>query len=265
MNGVWERVHRDVFRIAGTHSTWRQDLIIASLIWGRGATISHRGAARLWRLASFERIVVELTVPKQRRRRSAPGIVHRGSLRSFEVTVVDAIPVTTPARTLIDLAAVAEIDAVEEALDDAIGRGLVSIPSVRRRLDALARKGRPGIAAMRALLEARDGSLSVPMSVFETRLLRELKRARIPPPACQYEVRHEGNHIATVDFAWPERRLAIEADGFKWHSARTRFERDRGRRNAMTLVGWRVIHVTWTGLSGQPDRVIADVRKALTA
>jgi very-short-patch-repair endonuclease len=236
----------------------------ACLAWGEGAVVSHRAAAALWGLAGFVAELIELTVPRSRRR-AGPGIIHRHPLPSSDVTVVEGLPVTTPARTLLDLASVAPRDKVEEALDDALHRGIVTIAGLRRRLAAVARPGRPGIATMRALLEARDPAAAVPESVFERRLLRALRAAGLPTPVLQHEIRDGGRLVAVVDFAYPEAKLAIEADGYRWHSGRARWDHDRARRNRLTLLGWRVIHVTWTDLSNRPQHVIAAIRDVLAA
>jgi very-short-patch-repair endonuclease len=262
--GRWERLAPDVFQLAGAPHSWRQDLISACLVWGGGGVISHRATAALWRLAGFEPGPIELTVPRNRRR-AGPGIIHRHPLPRADVTTVEGIPVTTPARTLIDLAAVLPREAVEEAMDDALRRGMVSIPLLRRRLNAIGRPGRPGIALMRSLLDARDPSVGVPESVLERRLLRTLQQAGLPSPVLQYEIRTGDRLVAVVDFAYPDARLAIEADGYRWHSGRSRWDHDRARRNRLTLLGWRIIHVTWTDLTRRPAATIEAVRSALAA
>lgn len=261
--GRWERVARDVFRLAGSPTSWRQTLLAACLAWGPGAVVSHLAAAALWRLAGFEMELVHLTVPRSRKRARGPGIVHRHALPRADVTTIEGIPVTTPARTLIDLASVTPAEAVEEALDDALRRGLVSIPHLRRRLAALARPGRPGVALMRRLLDARDPSAATPQSVFERRVLRVFREADLPEPVLQYEIRDGDQLIATVDFAFPETRLAIEADGYRWHSGRRKWDHDRARLNRLTLLGWRVIHVTWTDLTRRPETVTKAIANAL--
>lgn len=260
--GRWERLASDVFRLAGTPPSERQTLLVACLAWGDEAAASHRSAAPIWCLGGFQWGPVELTVPRARRR-SCPGIVHRNLLPPVDVTVVDAIPVTTPTRTLIDLASVAPSDSVEEALDDALRRGIVSIARLRWRLGELARPGRPGIAAMRRLLDDRAPASPVPESAFERRLLRELRRAGLPDPVLQHEIRSRGRLVAVVDFAFPDARLAIEADGYRWHSGRTRWDQDRTRRNRLTLLGWRIIHVTWTELTRRPDAIVEAIASAL--
>lgn len=166
----------------------------------------------------------------RRRDRKLPGIIHRPrSLPPVDVMTVDEIPVTTPARTLLDIAGVAQLDRVEEALDDALRRKLVSLSRLRWRLRKTGGMGTPGTAAMRALIDARANGLPVPQSVFETRLLRLLKEAGLPEPVLQHEIRDRGRLVAVVDFAFVDERVAIEADGYRWHSGRARFEHDLAR------------------------------------
>lgn len=258
----WERAAPGVFRLTGTTASWMQRLMTACLSWGIGAVISHRAAAAFWRLAGFEPGPVELTVPTGRRARG-PGIIHRYRISSRDVTTVAGIPVTTPARTLLDLAAVAPIDKVEEALDDAMRRGLVTFASMRRALAAEARRGRRGIAGMRKLLDERDGSAAVPASVFERRLLRLLRRSGLSEPVCQQKIWDGDRLVGVVDFAYPEMKLGIEADGYRWHSSRSRWDYDRARRNRLTLIGWRIIHVTWTELTEHPNETVERIRIAL--
>lgn len=260
--GRWERMAPSVLRLAGSPPTWRQSLMVACLTWGEGATVSHRAAAALWSLAGCEPGPIELTVPRSRHHRKRPATVHRNQLRPSDATVKEAIPLTTPTRTLIDLAAVASRDATEEALDDALRRRIVSIPRVRRRLDEIARPGRPGIRVLRALLDAREDD-GVPQSVFETRLLRTLNRAALPKPVLQHPIRDGARLIAVVDFAFPSKLIAIEAEGYRWHSGLTGWESDRARRNRITALGWRVIHVTWAELVNKPDAVIHSIRRTL--
>jgi len=163
-SGRWERIAHNVFRLSGVPDGWHQGLLVACLSWGDGATISHRAAGKLRRLAGFDKDLVELTVPPQRRG-GGPGMVHRSPLAAADVDVINGIPVTKVARTLIDVAAVVHRDVVEEALDDALRRGLVSIGLLRGRLREVGgRGGRRGVTVMRELIEARVDE-GVPQSV----------------------------------------------------------------------------------------------------
>jgi very-short-patch-repair endonuclease len=262
--GRWDRLHPGTFRLAGAAPTWRQSVMALCLAWGPGTFASHRCGAAVWRLAGFEPGAVELIVPRTRRR-TLPGIVHRPLLLpAVDVTTVEAIPVTSPARTLIDIAGVAPIELVEDALDDALRRKLVSLPRLRWRLKETARMGTPGSAVIRTLVGARATQADIPQSVFETKLLRVVKVAGLPHPVLQHEIRDRNKLIAVVDFAFPSHRLAIEADGYRWHSGRRQFEHDLSRRNALTALGWHVLHVTWRGLD-EPQELIRTLRSALRA
>jgi very-short-patch-repair endonuclease len=265
-SGRWERLYADVFRVAGAPSSWRQSLFAACLAKGSEAIVSHRAAAALWVLPGFRPGPIEIIVPRSRRRASMPGVVVRrlAPIPPADRTVLDAIPVTTPPRTLIDIAAEVPPDIVEEALDDAIRRGLVSLARLRWRLSELARSGRPGISTIRALAAERDPGACVPQSVFETRLLRILNKSSLPTPIIQHRVADRGRLVAVVDFAFPSFRVAVEADGYRWHSGRMRWQHDLTRRNALTALGWRVVHVTWIELASEPDRVVDAIRRVLT-
>jgi very-short-patch-repair endonuclease len=259
----WEELYPGVYRVTGTQDSWRQALLAACLYAGEGTSISHRAGAALWRLAGFDQGILEISVPRGRRVRRLHLAVHEVvRLPPVDVTSVDAIPVTTPTRTLLDLAAVVSADVVEAALDDALRRGLTSIPRLVWRVTELGR--RPGTGMVRALLEARTSEPAGPQSVLETRLLRLIKRARLPAPICQHEIKDRGRLLAVVDFAYPEIRLAIEADGYRWHSGRAQWQRDLSRRNALTSRGWRVIHVTSSDLEKRPEQVARTIAEALT-
>lgn len=262
--GRWQQLQPGVYRVAGTPPSWRQELIASCLTWGRGTVISHRAAAALWQLPGFEPAAVEITVPRGRGRVAARGaVVHWIPVAPADRTTIDGIPVTTVARTLIDLASVASPELVEDALDDALRRRLVSVRRIRSLLTAIARRGRPGVGVVRALLAERDAAGPVADSVFETRLFRALTRAGLPAPARQYRVRDGRRTIAVVDFAFPEARVAVEADGYRWHAGKRRWERDLARRNELATRGWRVVHVTWTDLTARREQLLGRLRAML--
>lgn len=262
--GRWQQLQPGVYRVTGTPPSWRQGLMASCLAWGSGTVISHRAAAALWQLPGFEPSTVEVTVPRGRGRVAArDAIVHWIPVASADRTTLDGIPVTTVARTLIDLASVTSPDLVEDALDDALRRRLASVRRIRSRLAAIARRGRPGVGVIRALLAERDAAGPVAESVLETRLFRALARAGLPAPARQFRVRDGGRTIAVVDVAFPEARLAVEADGYRWHAGKRRWERDLARRNELASLGWRVVHVTWTDLTARREQLLGRLRAML--
>lgn len=183
------------------------------------------------------------------------------SLRPSDVTVIAGVKVTTPTRTLIDLAAVVSTDRLEAALDDALRRGLTSL----RKLEAALRSpGAPrrGIATLARLLAGRSPG-RVPESALERRLAALLVRSGLPKPVAQYEVREGSRVVARVDLAYPGFKLALEADGYAFHADRSAWERDRLRDNDLVGLGWTVLRFTKEQMQSQPVRVVAQVRRVL--
>ncbi|TML78260.1 MAG: DUF559 domain-containing protein [Actinobacteria bacterium] len=262
--GVWVQLFPGVYAFAASPVTWRRSLLSACLVSGPSAVASHRAAASLWELAGFTAPVIEVSVPRSCKRARADAVHRPRLLPRADVTRVDGIPVTTVARTLVDIAGDVRIEALEEALDDALRRRLTSIRQLWRCLERVGTSGRTGTARLRGLLAARDGPGTVPQSVFETRLLRAIHAAKLPRPELQFPV-ETGMGRALLDFAYPNQRVAIEADGFRWHSSRLRWDHDRERRNALSVLRWKIIHATWSQLRDRPDEIVAAVRALLAS
>jgi hypothetical protein len=229
--GRWILVSRGLYRLAGVPVTWKQRALAACMLGGRQAVLSHRSAAVLWGVSGFRPGRLEITVPPGTNNGNRLARVHRSAVEGVRR---DGIPVTRPARTIVDLAGVVGADVLEEAVDDVLCRRLC-------RLDELtAPAGRRGSAALRAVLEAWNGD-ALPDGVAEMRVVRALVGAGLPQPVRQHEIRSGGNLIARVDLAYPADRLAVELDGFRWHAGRGPFRSDRLRRNRIEAVGWRLL------------------------
>jgi hypothetical protein len=130
---------------------------------------------------------------------------------------------------------------LEEAVDDVLCRRLTTLARLRRRADELG--PRRGSEALRAILEAWAGD-GVAANVAEMRVVRLLIDAGLPVPVRQYELWVDGELIARFDIAYPEERLAIELDSFRWHAGRGPFRSDRVRANRVTAAGWRLLRAT---------------------
>ena len=195
-----------------------------------------------------------------------PGVVvHRAvDFAPGDVEVRDGIPRTRPAPTLLALAAAVPAPGVEAALDDALRRGLVSCEQLKRLLDRVGRQGRDGAATLGALLAQREGRRWT-QSEFERRLLRLVLAAGLPRPVPQYEVRLAGGRRAYLDFAWPDRRIAVEADSYRHHAGRLAWARDHTRNAHVVAEGWRILPVTWDDLVRRPDELVALLQRARAA
>lgn len=263
-NGQMERMYQNVYRSLAVPSSWKQKLMAVCLWAGQEVVVSHRSAAKLWEFDGIEGDWIELTMPRPRRPPSADVILHcTDRMPNCDIALVGRMSVTTPTRTLIDLGAVVDEETVEIALDCALRRGMTSIPRLRRRIADLSARGRRGVPVLRDLVADRDPVARGPESALETRtrrVLRILRRAHIPLPVCQFIV---GPY--RVDFAYPAKKIAIEADSYGCHSSKAAWARDLARRNYLTARGWLVLHFTWDQVTRHPEEVVAEVRRALAS
>ena len=198
------------------------------------------------------------TTPTDEREHPPPSAARSGGHRARR-----RHPTTTVARTVVDLAGLLAPADLEYLLDDAICKR-VTVARIRWRFEALTHQGRAGVATLGALLAERGRRYVPPQRQLEHRVLRLLKRSGVPAPVHQHPVYRDGTLLAKLDFAWPDQRVAIEADGFEVHGTSKRaFEHDRRRGNKVVLDRWLVLHVTWQRLDTDPDGFLAEVREAL--
>jgi very-short-patch-repair endonuclease len=228
----------------------------AVLAGGKDAVLSHRSAAALWGMRTTTRDRVDVTVPRPLR--SRPRIdFHRGRLPSDESSVVDGIPVTTPPRTLLDLAGVVPLRHLERAVDEAEVLRLtdaLSVADVLRRYPC-----RHGTAALRKILANNELGASITRSELEERFLAFLDEQELRRPEVNVSLQLAGRTFE-ADCLWRTQRLIVELDGRASHATSAAFERDRARDRMLQAAGWRVIRVTWRQLHRQPAAVASDLR-----
>jgi hypothetical protein len=184
------------------------------------------------------------------------------SLHSFDATLRGPIPTTTVLRTLLDLAAVEKALIVEEAVDYALRKKMVTLDGLKQRLEEVAAKGRPGVRLMRRILNERGAESALLASRFERLMFRLLGQAGLPRPVPQYEIWSNGRFVARPDFSYPDKRVAIEADGYGPHAGKRAFQKDRTRISEMAACGWRVLPFTWDDLTLRGPYVVATIRRA---
>lgn len=236
-------VCRGVYAVAGAPPTvWRP--LRAALLAAGDAVASHRAAAGLHRFPGVLPGAAEITVYCRTAPRLTDVTVHRATLLvADDITVVDGFPTTTPARTVVDLAATTHPILLERMLDRC---DPAEVDACLERIGTVSRRG---TRRLRALLDARIGG----ESPLERTWLRRLRRAGLPPPVLGYQL-VVGGRVLVLDMAWPEHRVAVEVDGWSAHGTRTQFDRDRERDLLATRAGWRVLRVT---SRTPPDQLVA--------
>jgi len=234
----------------------------AVLATGPGAVLGYRSAAELWGIRGGGGAIVEVVTPD--RTRAHPRVtLRRSRLAADERTVEAGIPVTTPARTLFDLAVVLNRDRLERAVHEAEVRRLLSpvgLPALLER-----HPGRRGAKALRAVLsDLTDHGPAPTRSELEDRFLAVLRERGLPRPLTNHGI-PTGAGTFWVDAAWPGARLVGELDSRRFHADRRSFENDRLRDRALAVAGWRVVRITWLELRARPERVGADLERLLAA
>ena len=257
--GLLRRLHQGVYAVTSVPPSPKQTLFAACRWGGSGSAASHRAAAALWNLDGYQLDVIEISTP--RRLNSKLVLAHLAGPVSIEdLTEIDGVPVTKIERTLLDLSAVEDLDSLEEAVDCALRRRLTTVNRLQLRLRS--ESGRHGIKKLRSILAERDDKGRPSASAFETRLNRLLLRSGLPAMR-EYTIWDGGEFVARVDFCFPDSKLIIEADGYRWHSGRRAWQRDRERRNRLTELGWTVIQATWADLMQRPGQTIERIRNLL--
>lgn len=255
-----ERVHAGVFVFTGTPPTWEQAALAAVYAGWPNAVLSHRAAAWLWELIEHPLDAIDIVVVRPAAPRPARVSVHRsGDLADHHVTRRHGIPVTTPMRTLVDLGAVRP-DLVADAVERALLNKVLSHLAIERALDEVARRGRAGAGVLRRVMDNRALGKERPESLLEVRFARLLRERGVPAAVYQHRVRIPGRrHQVRVDFAYPEVMLAIEVDGFRYHSTPEQIAADEARQAALEALGWKVIRFTWTQIVRRPAWVARQI------
>jgi very-short-patch-repair endonuclease len=248
-------VHQGVYLVGHTAMAPFAREHAALLACGAAAILSHGTAAALWNLQSSSLIVDVTVVGRHVRKRSGVRLHLVNGIEMTEVAVRHGLKITSPARTLVDLAAVVDGDELEAALSEAYALRRVTESQVHAALER--NRGRPGTAALRALIATQEGP-TITKSWGERRLRALLRQAGLPQPLSNANVLSY-----RPDLLWPDERLIVEFDGFQWHGHRARFESDRARDAALIAAGYRVIRITRRQLIHEPYRVLANVARAL--
>jgi very-short-patch-repair endonuclease len=225
-------------------------LIAAILACGEVAVLSHRSAAAWWGLLPSAASRVDVTTEAGRHR--ATGIRHHRarSLDAREITTHDDMPITTVARTLLDLAATVRGDRLERALAQAERLQLYDHAAIT---DVLARSN--GHRGRGALAAATGRAPKWTRSKLEAQLLTLVREAGLPEPLVNEDVDAPDRGPCEADFHWPAHRVIVETDGYETHGTRAAFRDDRRRDAALQAVGWRVVRFAWEDVAYDPATV----------
>jgi hypothetical protein len=260
-SGLLLRLGRGIFAAAGAPSTWEQRALAGCFAAGAGAVLSHRSAARAWRLDLPASSGVEVTVsPRHSGRAPLPGVtVHRsGTLRGSDRTAVGVLPVTTVARTLADLAPALERPILAKVVDDALCRRLLTPVGLRHFLDGSGARS----PVLRSILAPwlEEAALD---SAAEGLFRRAIEAAGLPAPRGRYPIVAPDGRRYYLDFAWRDPKVALEVDGYRWHSSPAAHAADSHRANVLTGLGWTILRATPKELERSPATILRAIARQL--
>jgi very-short-patch-repair endonuclease len=244
-------VRRGVYAVGRPQLTRRGHWMAAVLSCGPDAVLSHGSAAALWQIGPERPGRIDVTVPADRFRRRSGIVVHRRPFTAAEVTKQDGIPLTTPVRTLLDLALRLPRRQLEAAINEADKRGLIDPEALRSAVGRMS--GRRGVAALREILDRRTFVLTD--SELERRFLPIARTSGLPVPHTQCVV-----NGFRVDFYWPERGLVVETDGLRYHRTPAQQAADRVRDQTHAAAGLTPLRFTHAQVAYEPGHVEETLR-----
>ncbi len=255
--GRLHRVHHGVYAVGHAALPLEGRFLAAVKACGPGAVLSHHAAAALHGVLDPEDRRVEVTVTGTGGRARPGLLVHRThTLGPRDVGRCAGIPCTSPARTLLDLAARLDRRALRSAVRRAQALQRVN---VRELLEVLERR-RPCRGAARLARVLATGPAPT-RSVLEDVVLDLVLAAGLAPPDVNVPLRLAGRRVVP-DFRWPAARLVVEADGAAWHDHKLAREDDAERQALVEAHGDRVVRVTWDQVIERPAQTLARIRKA---
>jgi hypothetical protein len=248
------RRHTGVYAVGHVPRTRESRWLAAVLALGVGAVLGYVAAGAHWRMLPGAAIT-EVIVPTTAGHRRRDGIVvHRQRLPPTHVTVHHDIPVTTPLRTLLDLASVLSLGALAKAFEQA--QVLLHLPPAPLAAEVLSRPRQRGNAKLRRILAGAVDPRDV-RSVLELRFLRMCAAYGIPRPDVNVRI-----GAWMLDFLWPDFGLVVETDGYEFHRTAAARRRDATKDQFLRSIGLDVVRLTWADVTERTAVTAARLRDA---
>jgi very-short-patch-repair endonuclease len=256
--GHLHRLYRGVYAVGHKRLTTRARWMAAVLACGPAAVLSHRAAVALHELRPTASGPIDVTVPGRRRKGQSGIRVHNvRRLHADDRMIVDGIPVTSVHRSLLDYAEAVRYQQLRLALEASDRRDLLDGHELERLYERAT--GRRGLKPLRAAVAELRGPAPWTQSELERSFLALIREWGLPEP--QANVLVEGY---LVDFWWPEARLVVELDGYRFHKDRRTFDTDRVRDTRLQLAGCMTMRVTQTRIESEREELRADLTRAVS-
>ena len=245
--GVWRKERRGVLAINGSPRTWEQQVRAVVLATAGRVDLSNFTALRIIGGAvpnGHAEGIHTLGVLDTTAR--LDGVVHHRSstLLEGDRTIRNGLPCTSAIRTVLDISGALTAEQLGSVVDDLIRRKKLKLEDLRERVASTRPAPGRSVRKLRAVLAARIPGYDPGESSLEARLALLIASGRIEKPAQQLKISC-GKNKYRLDFAWPDRRIYLEGNGFGCHSLASDLDRDARRQNRLVIDGWRPIELTW--------------------
>jgi very-short-patch-repair endonuclease len=259
--GRLRQVRRGVSVVNGAPPSWRQAVRAVLLSCGDHVAASHLTAITLLGGDGSDSDLIHVIADLVHQVRMEGVIAHRsGLLEDGDIVTRDGMRCTSPLRTVIDLSGTMTVSKLGKVVDDLLRRKVLRLDELRARVDRTRPAPGRSVATLRKVLAKRLPGYDPGESELEGRISRLIDARMLPRPMQQHRVRYGGNRYR-IDFAWPDRKLYLEGNGFGWHMLATDLDNDARRQNELVLDGWAPIEITWR----MTDAEIADTIRRFLA
>jgi very-short-patch-repair endonuclease len=259
----WLRpVFHGVFAVGHEHLTVHARMLASTMACGEGSVVSHGTAAWLLGLRVWQPEEVDVIAPVEAGRKIA------GIRRRFvpppvgtEIWQRHGVPLTSPARTIVDCAGILDARGVGELIEEAAVQGLLDIRAIDQVLDGPPRRGSNRLLLAVAPWRRYRRGIKI-RSRMEAKLLPLLTEAALPIPQTNAKLRLAGK-VYEVDFLWRKQRLVVETDGGRFHDNPAAGERDSERNHALAAAGYELPRLGWEDLRDRPDQMMREIARLL--
>jgi hypothetical protein len=240
---VWSSIYPGVYRMTGVPDSWHRRVRAATLV-RLDVLASHHTAAYLWGL--IDRLPRDIEVlTKVGRSTDLPRVIVHRTRRWFPEmrTVAGGIPTTRPARTLIDMSTRCSLQTLQSAVDRALTRRILGFDELVDEFQRIGERAGRNLSVMAAVIPKRTSQYEKLESLGEVDILDWIKEVDLPIPVEQFRVPVGPDDTFRPDYAYPDRKIAIEVQSWGWHGGPTQYEKDAQKAITLASMGWIILPV----------------------
>jgi len=262
VRGRLHPVFHGVYSVGHRHLTVHARLLAATMACGPGTVVSHGTAAWMLKLRSWRPKEVDVIAPVEAGRKIA------GIRRRFvppptgeEVWRRGGVPLTSPARTIVDCAGILDAGELAGLIEQASVEGLLDVVAIDRVLDGPRRRNSKRLLRLIAPWRRYRRGITI-RSRMEAKLLPLLTEAALPIPQTNAKLRLAGK-VHEVDFLWREQKLVVETDGGRFHDNPAAGTRDSNRNHLLAKAGYHLPRLGWEDLRDRPAQTMREIARFL--